>query len=774
MKTNLLSRMAAAVVAGLMLFSFSAPVLAEEAAGNIENENAVQLDGSIDGIDTGALSSIDVYKGSYVAAKNVPRFVDKDGTVYYSMEVSKKPMGDPDKTIREILERGVWFHGWDLEGKNTADVAPLAEHWGEIGRAIQLNTGLVKMDNLTKEGYGIGGGHYSENSLKDAENKALSSDVNNINKKYTKKALQNEDKRQPVMAYMVEYSPFGSRDENNHAAIGVYLYNFKVSPLMTNEYLKWAAEKGKASVEDNVKHNTAAKLGVFNDTPLSKNDQQEISIGVDETSTKEENGSSSYSFTESTKVSAEMQFGPVKGGAELGFSAQQAFSKGWSKSESVTNKSNVRHAQSINLLPYSGVNLLNTTQSGKYAQKIDFPVAISYDVKIVNYGQPGNPKDDVIATYEGNNGRGSTDAQSDLYQRYFNKKENQNIKYEGDKYPFSVENAISTMAKTAPYFTAEKTVFNGNISDAKSVSAGFIAMHPLSSVDTTKEVRNLSIKPGGMVECRDIPLKGYLDDKYPDGKGGTGEYATFNRNCGHWEIQSGSDVVKIVTDSQNRQKIQGIKEGKAEVIYRIDEKVYNSNDDRNHFTTNSELKGTAVLTVNVSNDAGENTGLINTAMHALEAAGNGWSVDDGYILGAPDGSALTDLQIPTDGLEGIAVKTTGRAATGGGYEAVSMKLTGENTAGYDVYYRSYVDGLGWMNWAKNGQLSGTSGDGLPVTAVQVMILESDARPAADDAVTPAYFMENMSGSDAGAILEMVRTAKDIIPDEADNSVNAAE
>jgi len=39
-----------------------------------------------------------------------------------------------------------------------------------------------------------------------------------------------------------------------------------------------------------------------------------------------------------------------------------------------------------------------------------------------------------------------------------------------------------------------------------------------------------------------------------------------------------------------------------------------------------------------------------------------------------------------------------------------------------VYYRVHVQGFGWMAWAKNGQIAGTTGMGRRSEAIQIVIL----------------------------------------------------
>ena len=64
---------------------------------------------------------------------------------------------------------------------------------------------------------------------------------------------------------------------------------------------------------------------------------------------------------------------------------------------------------------------------------------------------------------------------------------------------------------------------------------------------------------------------------------------------------------------------------------------------------------------------------------------------------------------------------SGNPGNGKGLGAVKIRLTGELAAYSDVYYRVSVPRLGWLGWAKNGQEAGTSGAGIPIEALQVVI-----------------------------------------------------
>ena len=42
-------------------------------------------------------------------------------------------------------------------------------------------------------------------------------------------------------------------------------------------------------------------------------------------------------------------------------------------------------------------------------------------------------------------------------------------------------------------------------------------------------------------------------------------------------------------------------------------------------------------------------------------------------------------------------------------EGIQIRLTGELAEHYDIYYRVHAQTYGWLGWAKNGEMAGTSG-----------------------------------------------------------------
>lgn len=56
-------------------------------------------------------------------------------------------------------------------------------------------------------------------------------------------------------------------------------------------------------------------------------------------------------------------------------------------------------------------------------------------------------------------------------------------------------------------------------------------------------------------------------------------------------------------------------------------------------------------------------------------------------------------------------------------EAIKIKLMGELAEHYDVYYRVHVQNFGWLDWAANGEASGSEGYGRRLEAIQIKLVK---------------------------------------------------
>ncbi|MBU8914765.1 chitobiase/beta-hexosaminidase C-terminal domain-containing protein [Bacillus sp. FJAT-29953] len=70
--------------------------------------------------------------------------------------------------------------------------------------------------------------------------------------------------------------------------------------------------------------------------------------------------------------------------------------------------------------------------------------------------------------------------------------------------------------------------------------------------------------------------------------------------------------------------------------------------------------------------------------------------------------------------DGVMSGTEGKAKR---LEAVEIKLTGEMAKHFDIYYRVHAETYGWLDWAKNGQSAGTQGLSKRLEAIQIVLVQ---------------------------------------------------
>lgn len=131
--------------------------------------------------------------------------------------------------------------------------------------------------------------------------------------------------------------------------------------------------------------------------------------------------------------------------------------------------------------------------------------------------------------------------------------------------------------------------------------------------------------------------------------------------------------------------------------------------------------------------------------------GGAWSASasDGHTSGSPDaGTALQGLNA-TLSEQGFSVAYAAHVMNGewtdvswngeqlvasGDIDALTMYLSGEGSDVLGVWYRTHVEGSGWLQWAKGTQPSGALNRGHAIDAVQVRVLSKyAARPDDGDA-----------------------------------------
>ncbi|MBR3317872.1 MAG: N-acetylmuramoyl-L-alanine amidase [Atopobiaceae bacterium] len=76
-------------------------------------------------------------------------------------------------------------------------------------------------------------------------------------------------------------------------------------------------------------------------------------------------------------------------------------------------------------------------------------------------------------------------------------------------------------------------------------------------------------------------------------------------------------------------------------------------------------------------------------------------------------------------------------------EAIRIKLTGDMAKTYSVYYRVHAQRVGWMAWAKDGETAGTSGLSWRLEAIQIKIVPKKASaPSSEGSATSLTHLSN--------------------------------
>ena len=94
-----------------------------------------------------------------------------------------------------------------------------------------------------------------------------------------------------------------------------------------------------------------------------------------------------------------------------------------------------------------------------------------------------------------------------------------------------------------------------------------------------------------------------------------------------------------------------------------------------------------------------------------------------------DGSVQINANVSGIGWQGWDTPSASEGGTTGqgrAVEAVRLRLTGSLAKDYDVYYRVHASNIGWMAWAKDGEEAGTTGMTCSLEAVQIKLIKKGA------------------------------------------------
>lgn len=406
---------------------------------------------------------------------------------------------------------------------------------------------------------------------------------------------------QPVVGVLLS----GSEKRNNimfsYDGVVAYLYNIKVSPVITQNIL--ADDNPDVSVSYDTSGSTKYySSGIKNLTPNSATANQSVSKSLTETLSNTVNHSSSYSFSEGIKIGPEFplnKIAPYKTlDFEVSFSAEQAFSNGWSKTDSLSNTTSQSSSVGVTLPPYSQLQILQSIVDASSTTTYSQPVYISYDVILVYYNiaeATTLKPTQKMASFAGDTYRGSSDARSDLKVR---STDSLITDPDGISYTSLDSATLKGITDNIPMSKAGG-VMSYNLTGVASEISSVIASYPLDSVVLSKGSRTQSLDVGDTQSLDGLTVSG--KNKFDS------DYFGFDDTSGHWEVVDSSGnsagtnngVIELTTNAMTGENtVHALSAGTAYLKYVINEDCYKAADQAG-YTKNSDLSSTAVIEYDV-------------------------------------------------------------------------------------------------------------------------------------------------------------------------------
>ena len=72
-------------------------------------------------------------------------------------------------------------------------------------------------------------------------------------------------------------------------------------------------------------------------------------------------------------------------------------------------------------------------------------------------------------------------------------------------------------------------------------------------------------------------------------------------------------------------------------------------------------------------------------------------------------------------------------------QAIMIDLGGKIAKHYDIYYKAHSEQYGWLGWAKNGELAGTTGYAYRLEALKIQLVSKGSNPPTEDSSLPPSY-----------------------------------
>ena len=596
--------------------------------------------------------------------EKIEEIYEKDGVFYYNTG-SNSFARNQNQYLKEILGNGsnelVWNEVQSGYGRSMSDL------WLEVAAGL-----MVGRDDQTAPGYFPVSIDKASRQNSDSEDFQLADklihtyrydteDMKSSDMQSLKKAeefvyrsagigavaastgyFRNNADEQTVVAAAIK----AAETDSNYRVAAVYFTNFKVITLFPND-------TGNNYVTTMTKNDTSysdpVASTVRNNTGSTANGSQKVSNSYTASMESSVNGSETYTYQESITVGNEFAQGFFnKFKVEVNFTASQAFQKGWSESEGVSYENGSEQSVSVELPPYTNVMIQQKTTDAEAETRYNCPVGVTFDAVVVLYDKGGVYKvNNTPAVFEFNNS-----ARKSLGTRYYEwKDEVENRDDEGILWSWITHfdiaggtNIREAVEKATTYVPIAPTgaMFRQKVKLVASEIDGLMPILPLRKVRVDSlnipryedhgsydDYNYLAMKmtPGSSTYTYYFSLSGYNAADFP--------YFGFSPAAGTWKVVdenglewTGADApVKMGSDSvSGYQTINAVKPGVCFLKYYIDDDIYNTSTDPDHYTDNDELTTTAVIKVTVTDERtisvnGEFEGYVDESPEALDADG---------------------------------------------------------------------------------------------------------------------------------------------------------
>lgn len=251
------------------------------------------------------------------------------------------------------------------------------------------------------------------------------------------------------------------------------------------------------------------------------------------------------------------------------------------------------------------------------------------------------------------------------------------------------------------------------------------------------------------------------------------EYSVYVKGEGWQNYVSGADIAGTVGKAKPLEAVKVRLTGEIANYYDVYYRVHSSNIGWQGWTCSNKGAGTLdyghqmeaiqlqlVSKLEMAPQTSPDAFFANYLTYQTHVSNIGWMdvADEGNVAGTERGYSIEAFQLnlkQTGYSGGVEYRshiadvgwedawktnhdisgTTGQARA---VQAVQIRLSGEVSNYYDIAYRTYVFGIGWMKWAENGTTSGTEGLAIPIQAMQVRLVEKNTVIADENTVTNLY------------------------------------